>query len=75
MLKGDSWRVFWFDKNFKVGFLADAVYGGVVFQTLCDYNHAQGPAIHTRVDDLDPISRSKYVRIINCKLFLDFYPL
>ena len=32
---------------------------GEVFQILCDYNRAQGLAIHTRFDDLDVISRSQ----------------
>ena len=30
-----------------------------VFQTVCGHNLAQGPAIHTRFDDLDLISRSQ----------------
>ena len=36
---------------------------------------ASGLAIHMRIDDLDPISRSQvYVRIVNCKLFVDTCP-
>ena len=45
------------------------------FIFLCTCNLARGLAIHTRFDDLYFISRSLYVRIINCKLFLDSCPL
>ena len=41
-----------------------------VFQTLCDYNLAQGLTVHTKFDDRDLISRSQVCQ--NHKLQIDF---
>ena len=45
------------------------------FQTLWDYNLAWDQAIHTRLMTLTLFQGHRFVRIINCKLFLDSCPL
>ena len=67
--------IFRFYKKKQTGCLFGEHCVRELFQTLHDCNFALGPAIHTRMNDLDLISSAWVCQNYNCKLFLDLCQL
>ena len=58
IFKGDNWHFFGINKKLSCWLFGRHCFRDV-FQTLPDYNLAQGLAIHISFDDIDFISRSQ----------------